>query len=77
LTPERRHHRRDAESVHGAERHLAEREEAGDPLGQLVAGRPRASLKSPVLDQALAVEGAKVGLGVADVDREEHGAIIA
>jgi hypothetical protein len=25
-----------------------------------------------VLDQALAVEGAEVGLGVADVDREEH-----
>ena len=30
-----------------------------------------------MLDQALAVEGAEVGLGVADVDREEHGAIIA
>ncbi len=29
-----------------------------------------------MLDQALAVEGAEVGLGVADVDREEHGAII-
>ena len=47
--------------------------QAGDPLGQLVAGRPRAGLKAPVLDQALAVEGAEVGLGVADVDREEHG----
>jgi hypothetical protein len=30
-----------------------------------------------VLGEALAVEGAEVGLGVADVDREEHGAIIA
>jgi hypothetical protein len=29
-----------------------------------------------VLSEALAVEGAEVGLGVADVDREEHGAII-
>jgi hypothetical protein len=27
-----------------------------------------------VLDQALAVEGAEVGLGVADVDCEQHGA---
>ena len=45
----------------------------GDPLGQLVAGRPGAGLEAPVLDQALAVEGAEVGLGVADVDREEHG----
>ena len=45
----------------------------GDPLGQLVAGRPRPGLEAPVLDQALAVEGAEVGLGVADVDREQHG----
>ena len=51
----------------------AEGEHAGDPLGQLVAGRPGAGLEAPVLDQALAVEGAEVGLGVADVDREEHG----
>ena len=28
-----------------------EREEAGDPLGQLVAGRPGAGLEAPVLDQ--------------------------
>ena len=35
-----------------SKRHLAEREEAGDPLGQLVAGRPRAGLEAPVLDQA-------------------------
>jgi hypothetical protein len=29
-----------------------------------------------VLDQTLALEGAEVSLGVADVDREEHAAII-
>ena len=50
----------------------AEREQAADPLGQLVAGRAGAGLEAPVLDQALAVEGAEVGLGVADVDREQH-----
>ena len=52
----------------------AEREHAGDPLGQLVAGRSGAGLKAPVLDQALAIEGAEVGLGIANVDREQHGA---
>ena len=72
LGPERRHHRGDADRVEVAEAHPAEREEAGDPLGQLVAGRPRAGLEAPVLGEALAVEGAEVGLGVADVDREEH-----
>ncbi len=29
-----------------------------------------------MLDEALAIEGTEVSLGVADVDREEHGAII-
>ncbi len=58
------------------ERHAAEREETGDALRQLVARRPRAGLKAPVLDEALALEGAEMSLGVADVDREEHEAAI-
>ena len=77
LGAERRHDRGDADGVDVVEADPAEREQAGDPLGQLVAGRPGAGLEAPVLDQALAVEGAEVGLGVADVDREQHRAIIA
>ena len=77
LAAERRHDRGDADGVDVVEGHPAEREEAGDPLGQLVAGRARAGLEAPVLDQALALEGAEVGLGVADVDREQHRRIIA
>ena len=70
---ERRHHRGDADGVDVAEADMPlSAKQAGDPLGQLVAGRPGAGLEAPVLDQALAVEGAEVGLGVADVDREEH-----
>jgi hypothetical protein len=30
-------------------------------------------LEAPVLGEAFAVEGAQVGLRIADVDREEHG----
>ena len=59
------------------ERQLSEREEAADPLPQLVAGHPRAGLHPPVLDQLLAGEGTEVSLGVADVDREQHRRIIA
>ena len=77
LTAERRHDRGDADGVDIAEGHPAEREEAGDPLGQLVAGRARAGLEAPVLDQVLALEGAQVGLRVSDVDGEQHRRIIA
>ena len=72
LGAERRHDRGDADRVDVVEADPAEREQAADPLGQLVTGRPGAGLKAPVLDQALAVEGAEVGLGVADVDCEQH-----
>ena len=44
---------------------------------QLVPGRSRAGLEAPVLDQVLALEGAEVGLRVADVDGEQHRLIIA
>ena len=71
LGAERRHHRGDADGVDVGEGHPAEREEAGDPLGELVAGRAGAGLEAPVLDQLLAFEGAEVGLGVADVDGEQ------
>ena len=59
------------------ERHLAEREEPVDALGQLIAGGTRAGLEAPVLDQLLAGEGAEMGLGVADVDREQHALIMS
>ena len=72
LGAERRHHRGDADGVDVAEADPAEGEQAGDPLGELVAGRPGAGLEAPVLDEALALEGAEMGLGVADVDREQH-----
>ena len=49
-----------------------QREQARDPLGDLVAGRARDGAKAPVLGQLGAAEGAEVGLRVADVDREEH-----
>ena len=73
LAAQRRHHRGDADGVDLAERHPTEGEEAGDSLGQLVAGRPRPGLEAPVLGELLALEGAEMGLGVADVDREKHG----
>ena len=76
LGAERWHDGGDADGVDFAERHPTEGEKPGDALGQLVSRRPRASLKAPVLDQALAIEGTEVSLGVADVDRKEHGAII-
>jgi hypothetical protein len=69
LAAERRHHGGDADGVDLLEGHPRKREEAGDPLRQLVAGRPRAGLEAPVLGQLLAREGAEMGLGVADVDR--------
>ena len=72
LGAERRHDRGDADGVDIVEAEPAEREHAGDPLGELVAGRPGAGLEPPVLNEALAVEGAEVGLGVADVGREQH-----
>ena len=40
-------------------------------------GRARDGAKAPVLDQLVAAKGAEMGLGVADVDREEHRAIMA
>ena len=46
---------------------------ASKPLirsAELVATGAGASLEAPVLDQAIAVEGAEVGLGVTDVDRK-------
>ena len=73
LGAERRHHGGDADGVEIVEGHPAEGQEPGDPLGQLVAGRPRTGLEAPVLGQPIVVEGAEVGLGVADVDREKHG----
>jgi hypothetical protein len=52
--------------------HPFEVEQAADPLSQLVIGGAGARLEAPVLGETLAVEGAEVGLGVADVDGEEH-----
>ena len=43
---------------------------------ELVGGRLAHGGEAPVLDQLLAREGAEVGLGVADVDDQEHGARI-
>jgi len=77
LAAERRHHRGDDDRVDVAEVHLAEVEEAGDPLAQLVAGRAGAGLEAPVLDQLLAFEGAEVSLRVSDVDSEQHARRIA
>ena len=73
LGAERRHDRGRADGVDFAEGHAAEAEHAADPLGELVAGRSGAGLEAPVLGESVAVEGAEVGLGVADVDREQHG----
>ena len=41
---------------------------------ELVGGRLAHGREAPVVDQLIAAEDAEVGLGVADVDDEEHGA---
>ncbi len=72
LGAERRHHRGDADRVEVGEAHAAQPQQAADPLGELVAGGAGTCLEAPVLGQPLGVEGAEVGLGVADVDCKEH-----
>ena len=49
-----------------------EREQVGDRRRQLVRGRAGDRGQPPVAGELLALEGAEVGLGVADVDREQH-----
>ena len=72
LSAQRRHHGGDADGIEVVQAEPAQRQQAADPLRQLVPGCAGASLKTPVLSQALAIEGAEMGLGVADVHREEH-----
>ena len=72
LGAERRHHRGDRDRVDPAALDPAQGEQAGDALGDLIAGRAGDGSKAPVLDQLGAVEGAEVRLGVADVDSEKH-----
>ena len=53
-----------------------QRQQARDPLGDLIPGRPRNRAKAPMLCQLLAAKGAEMSLGVADVDSEEHAVIM-
>jgi hypothetical protein len=72
LVPEWRHDRGHRHRVYRLELEPAEGEEAGDPLGELVAGRPGTGLKSPMLGERAVLERAEMRLGVADIDREQH-----
>ena len=51
-----------------------QREQVGDRRGELVGGGAGNGAQAPVAPELLAVEGTEVGLGVADVDREQHAA---
>src|SRR6185437_9337188 len=51
----------------------AQLQEVAERGPKLVGGGLAHGGKAPVLDQVIAAEGAEVGLGVADVDDEEHG----
>ena len=64
---EYRHRRRQADSVHGFEL-----EQAAEQNGELIPGALRLGRDPAMLGQALAVVEAEHGLGVADVDREQH-----
>ena len=72
LGHELRHDRRDDLGVDVGESDPAQAEQVVDRRRELVTGRLAVGREPPVLDELGAVEGADVGLGVADVDREQH-----
>ena len=55
------------------EAEVAQLEQPADQRAELVAGSLRLGRDAPVLAETVALEEAENGLGVADVDREEHG----
>ena len=67
------HGRGDDRGVELVEPVAAQLEQVAQRGAELVGGRLAHGGKAPVLEQLLAVEGPEVGLGVADVDREQHG----
>ena len=56
---------------------VAELQRSGERQRQLVGGRVAAGGEPPIADQLGAREGTDVGLGVADIDREQHRPIVA
>src|SRR5215210_3792354 len=57
-----------------AEAEVAKAEQPGERGRELVRGGEALGGKAPVLDQLVPLEHADMGLGVPDVDREQHAA---
>jgi hypothetical protein len=74
---EARHDRRQDQARDRAPLELAELQRPGERQCQLVGGRVAAGGEPPITDQLGAREGADVGLGVADIDREQLRPIVA
>ena len=68
-----RHDRGDDRAVDLLERQPAQAQQRGDADRQLVGGGRSRRREAEVLHELLAAEHAEVGLGVADVDCQEHG----
>ena len=76
LGPELRDHGGDDRPVEALEAQVVELEQARDRPRQLIGRGARHRAQPPVTNQLLPVEGAEVRLRIADVDREQHAAII-
>jgi glutathione S-transferase len=72
LRRELRDRRRDDGGVEVGEADAAQLEQRAQPGAELVGGRLADGREAPVLEQVVAVEGPEVGLGVADVDDQQH-----
>src|SRR4051812_8644295 len=72
LGPELGHRRGDDRRADVREAHAAQLEQRGEPRAELVGRRLADRGEAPVLEQLGPLEGPEVGLGVADVDDEEH-----
>ena len=64
--------RRDDRSLEILERETAQLEQVAQRGAELVGGGLADGGKAPVLQQLGVTEGAEVGLGVADIDDQEH-----